>query len=64
VGMDFRPPVVQEEIWPRCRGHAEQHHRHRPGLGSPDHKSDLMYAKRAFFHRYVGEGTEDEGEER
>ncbi|KAM9635113.1 tubulin alpha-3 chain-like [Morphnus guianensis] len=26
-----------------------------------DHKVDLMYAKRAFVHWYVGEGTEDEG---
>jgi tubulin alpha len=24
-----------------------------------DHKFDLMYAKRAFVHRYVGEGMEE-----
>ncbi|KAF3828134.1 hypothetical protein GH733_003974 [Mirounga leonina] len=24
-----------------------------------DHKSDLMYAKRAFIHWYVGEGMEE-----
>jgi tubulin alpha len=25
-----------------------------------DHKFDLMYAKRAFVHRYVGEGIEEQ----
>jgi tubulin alpha len=28
-------------------------------MGRMDHKFDLMYAKRAFVHHYVGEGMEE-----
>merc|ERR1712244_95683 len=33
-------------------------------MGRMDHKFDLMYAKRAFVHWYVGEGMEEESSPR
>lgn len=38
--------------------HVEQHPSRCWGAWArPDHKVDLTYDKRAFVHRYVGEGT-------
>merc|ERR1712098_762978 len=58
-------PASHRHPWWRSRQgakscvHAVQHHCHCRGLGKTDHKFDLMYAKRAFVHWYVGEGMEE-----
>uniref|UniRef100_A0A3B4V445 Tubulin/FtsZ 2-layer sandwich domain-containing protein n=1 Tax=Seriola dumerili TaxID=41447 RepID=A0A3B4V445_SERDU len=51
VGINYQPPTG--------RVHAEQHHAIAEAWARLDHKFDLMYAKRAFVHWYVGEGMEE-----
>ena len=51
-----------EVIWPRYREPSACCQTPQPSLRRGlvlDHKFDLMYAKRAFVHWYVGEGMEE-----
>merc|ERR1712029_1260149 len=55
------PPSFPVVISPRSRGLCACSPTPLPSLrpGPLDHKFDLMYAKRAFVHWYVGEGMEE-----
>ena len=62
-GINNQPPTVVPggDLAKRhARGlHGCQHDGRRRGVARLDHKFDLMYAKRAFVHWYVGEGMEE-----
>ncbi|XP_070543703.1 tubulin alpha chain-like [Ptychodera flava] len=50
--------IKTKRTYPCCL-HVEQHHAIAEAWARLDHKFDLMYAKRAFVHWYVGEGMEE-----
>ncbi|KAK7242469.1 tubulin-like protein [Aureococcus anophagefferens] len=61
-GINYQPPTVVPggDLARHARGlHGRQHDGHRRARSRIDHKFDLMYAKRAAVHWYVGEGMEE-----
>ena len=51
--LTFFPPLIFRRLFSYPTTHCTQ------ALSRIDHKFDLMYAKRAFVHWYVGEGMEE-----
>jgi len=63
IGINYQPPTVVEESClaavPRALCMTSNTTAVAEALSRIDHKFDLMYAKRAFVHWYVGEGMEE-----
>ncbi|KAJ7373941.1 structural constituent of cytoskeleton [Desmophyllum pertusum] len=56
------PPLFPAVTWPRCNARCvclSNTTAIAEAWARLDHKFDLMYAKRAFVHWYVGEGMEE-----